>query len=64
VDIYAATTRVVEYAGKEFGHKLRMLVLYDKGAMFPTLETSATKQDGVKIMMSTSRKQSIRLGPM
>jgi hypothetical protein len=41
VDIYAATMRVIgEYVGKEFGHEMRMLVLYSKGATLaaPTLD--------------------------
>jgi hypothetical protein len=36
--------------GQEFGHKMRMLVLYGKAASFvvPTLDASATKQDELK----------------
>jgi hypothetical protein len=33
VDIYLVTTKVIgEFVGKEFGHKMRMLVLHGKGA--------------------------------
>jgi hypothetical protein len=51
VDIYAVTMRVIgEYVGKEFGHKMRMLVLYGKGSTFaaPTLDASVMKQDEMK----------------
>jgi hypothetical protein len=51
VDIYAVTTRAIgEYVGKEFGHKMRMLVLYPKGATFapPTLDANTMKQDEMK----------------
>jgi hypothetical protein len=51
VNIYAATKRGIgEYVGKEFGHKMRMLVLYGKGATFaaPTLDANVTKQDEMK----------------
>jgi hypothetical protein len=36
--------------GQEFGHEMRMLVLYEKAASFvvPTLDASATNQDGLK----------------
>jgi hypothetical protein len=35
VDIFAATTRAIgEYVGQEFGHKVRMLVLYGRAASF------------------------------
>jgi hypothetical protein len=46
VDIYVATTRAIgEYVGNEFGHEMRMLVLYGRGATFaaPTLDANATK---------------------
>jgi hypothetical protein len=52
LDFYAATTRAIgEYVGKEFGHKMRMLVLYGKGPMFaaPTLASSTAKQDEMKL---------------
>jgi hypothetical protein len=58
VDIYAAVTQAIgEYVGKEFGRKMRMLVMYGKVATFaaPALDPSMTKQDGVKIMMTTSK---------
>jgi hypothetical protein len=46
VDIYAAMTRATgEYMGKEFCHKMRMLVLYGKGANFAALDASMMKQD-------------------
>jgi hypothetical protein len=51
VDIYTAMTRAIgEYVGKEFGHEMRMLVLYGKGATFaaPTLDANTTKQDEMK----------------
>jgi hypothetical protein len=51
VDICAATTQAIgEYVGKEFGHEMRMLVLYGKGATFaaPTLNAGVTKQDEMK----------------
>jgi Zinc knuckle len=51
VDIFAATTRAIgEFVGREFGHEMRMLVLYGKGATFaaPTLDANATKQDEMK----------------
>jgi hypothetical protein len=51
VGIFAATTRAIgEFVGREFGHEMRMLVLYGKGATFaaPTLDANATKQDEMK----------------
>jgi hypothetical protein len=48
VDIFVATTRAIgEYVGREFGHKMRMLVLYGKEpSIVPqTLDATATKQD-------------------
>jgi hypothetical protein len=47
VDIYAATTQAIgQYVGKDFGHKIRMLVLHGKGATSaaPTLDASTMKQ--------------------
>jgi hypothetical protein len=39
------TRAIGEDVGKEFGHKMRMLVMYGKAASFidPTLDASATK---------------------
>jgi hypothetical protein len=51
VDIFAATTRAIgEFVGREFGCKMRMLVLYCKEASIvpPTLGASVTKQDEMK----------------
>jgi hypothetical protein len=47
VDFFAAMTRAM---GREFGHKMRMLVLYGKEASIvpPTLDARATKQDEMK----------------
>jgi hypothetical protein len=45
-----ATPAIGEYVGKESGHKMRMLVLYGKGATSAaqTLDASAMKQDEMK----------------
>jgi hypothetical protein len=44
VDIYAATTRAIdEYVGKEFGHEMRVQVLYDKGATVFLLQREGHK---------------------
>jgi hypothetical protein len=48
---FAAMTRAIgEFVGKEFGHEMRMLVLYGKEASIvpPTLDASATKQGEMK----------------
>jgi hypothetical protein len=50
VDIYVAATRAIgEYAGKKFGHEMRMLVLYGNGShICSSLDASTTKQDEMK----------------
>jgi hypothetical protein len=51
VDIFAVTTRAIgEFVGREFGHEMRMLVLYGKEASIvpPTLDASTTKQNEMK----------------
>jgi hypothetical protein len=49
VDIYAATTRAIgEYVGKEFRHKMRMLVLYGKGATFAAPPLMQTRRNRMR----------------
>jgi hypothetical protein len=51
VDVFAVTTKAIgEYMGKEFGHKMRMLVIHKKETTFtpPTLDENTTKQDEMK----------------
>jgi hypothetical protein len=60
VDILAATTRAIgEYVGQEFGHEMRMLVLYGKAAsfVFPTFDARRNRMSwsGVKTMICISK---------